>query len=443
MNDGPDWPALLVTRRAVVDLKPYDGNARTHSDEQIALIAASMLEHGVTSPILVDESDRIIFGHGRRLGALRLVEQGHRAFAEYPVIVARGWSEAKVRAYALKDNQLALAAGWDPACLAGELRWLADAGYQLETIGFDPDELARLLAPDGTEGLTDPDDAPPLPERAVSRVGDVWVLGRHRLACGDATDAATVALALAGDKPGLMVTDPPYGVSYDPTWRERAGVAKKGTVAAGKVKNDDRADWRAAWALFPGAVAYVWHGGLHAAVVAESLLVSGLGIRAQIVWVKTRPVLGRGAYHWQHEPAFYAVRDPKDESWQRFEPEHEVAAYAVREGSTAAWEGGRKQSTVWMIEHLKNDTGHGTQKPVECMRRPIQNNSSPGGLVYDPFSGSGTTIIAAEMTGRACRALELDPAYVDVAVLRWQAFTGKSAQLEGGGDFEEVQRERC
>lgn len=184
-------------------------------------------------------------------------------------------------------------------------------------------------------------------------------------------------------------------------------------------------------------------GGLHAGVVAESLGACKFTIRAQIVWVKTRPALSRGHYHWQHEPAFYGVRDGADDDQWRFVPEHEVSAYAVKKGATGSWHGDRKQSTVWFIEHLKSGTGHGTQKPVECMRRPIENNSSPGQAIYEPFSGSGTTLIACEMTGRHCYAVELNPVYVDVAVRRWQEFTGKEATLEGDGrTFAAIAAER-
>jgi DNA modification methylase len=261
---------------------------------------------------------------------------------------------------------------------------------------------------------------PEAPAVPVSRPGDLWQLGRHRLACGDATDAATVARLLAGVQPHLMVTDPPYGVAYDPVWRNRAGVST--TQRTGKVENDHRADWREAWALFPGEIAYVWHGALHAGTVADSLTASGFEIRAQIVWAKDRLVLGRGHYHWQHEPCWYAVR------------------------GTGHWSGDRKQTTLWQIASRSQDaeTVHGTQKPVECMRRPIENNSSPGQAVYEPFSGSGTTLIAAEMSGRCCHALELSPAYVDVAVLRWQAFTGQQATLEGDDrSFAEVAAQRA
>jgi DNA modification methylase len=406
------WPADQVERWAVARLVPYARNARTHSEAQVAQIAASIREWGWTMPVLVDEEGGLIAGHGRVLAARKL------GIAEVPVMIARGWSEAQKRAYILADNKLALNAGWDEELLRVELADLRDMGTDLSLIGFGEDELGALLV-DGTDGLTDPDAVPEVPAVPVSQLGDVWILGRHRLVCGDCTDAAVVATALDGVAPHLMVTDPPYGVAYDPAWRNRAGLST--TSRTGTVANDDRADWREAWALFPGEVAYVWHGALHAATVAESLGVCGFDIRAQIIWAKDRLVMSRGHYHWQHEPAWYAVR------------------------GTGHWSGDRKQTTLWQIASKGQDaaTAHGTQKPVECMKRPIENNSSPGQAVYEPFAGSGTTLIAAELTGRACHAIELSPAYVDVAVQRWQAFTGQSAMLEGDGrPFPEIEEAR-
>ena len=221
--------------------------------------------------------------------------------------------------------------------------------------------------------------------------------------------ATDVERVLGDVTPLLMVSDPPYGVEYDPSWRNQAGTAK--TKRTGKVLNDDRADWREAWALFPGDVAYVWHGALHATTVAESLEAAGFAIRCQIIWAKERLVLSRGDYHWMHEPMWYAVK----------------------KAGKGHWAGDRKQTTLWQISSRDQDadTVHGTQKPVECMRRPMLNNSSPGQAVYEPFMGSGTTLIAAETTGRVCHGIELNPAYVDVAVERWQRFTGKAAVLEG------------
>ena len=416
-----EWPADRVERRLVSSLIPYARNARTHSDEQVAQIAASIREWGWTMPVLVDEAGGVIAGHGRILAAQKL------GIADVPTMVARGWSEAQRRAYVLADNKLVLNAGWDDDLLKVELLDLQGVGFDLALTGFDADELAALTIED-TDGLTDPDAVPETPADPVSELGDVWVLGRHRIVCGDCTDPLVVEKALNGVKPHLMVTDPPYGVSYDATWRGKAGHATMGKNRTGLVDADDRADWREAWALFPGSIVYVWHGGLHSGTVAESLTACGFTLRAQIIWNKSVMAMSRGDYHWKHEPCWYAVK------------------------GTGHWAGDRKQTTVWDLKspiHImsgsdEKKTDHPTQKPVECMRRPIENNSSPGQAVYEPFSGSGTTIIAAEMTGRACHALELNPAYVDVAVKRWQEFTGQQATLESDGrTFAEVEADRA
>jgi DNA modification methylase len=236
---------------------------------------------------------------------------------------------------------------------------------------------------------------------------------RHYLLCGDATCADDVARALADAKPHLMVTDPPYGVEYDPSLARPVSVGS----ARGKVMNDDRFDWFEAWALFPGRVVYVWHGMLHAGPVFDSMVSAGFEIRAEIIWAKNQLVMSRGHYH----------------------PQHESCWYAVRRAATANWVGDRKQTTLWQIDKpVKSETGHSTQKPVECMKRPIENNSARGDAVYDPFVGSGTTIIAAEMTGRSCHAIEISPAYCDVSIERWQNFTGEKATREGDGrSFDE------
>ena len=412
-----DWPADKVERRKLADISAYKNNSRTHSDLQIKQIAASINEWGFTVPVLVDETGQLIAGHGR-VDAARLL-----GLEDVPCMVAAGWSDDQKRAYVIADNKLTDNGGWDDSILAAELQALGDVGFDLDLIGFDDLELASLIE-DKTEGLTDPDDVPDVPEVPVSVMGDVWLCGRHRLACGDSTSADVVSALLGDVKPHLMVTDPPYGVEYDADWRNhalRADGTADGGRAIGKVENDDRADWSEAWALFPGDVAYVWHAGLFAGVVAESLETSGFKLRSQIVWKKSNFSIGRGDYHWHHEPCWYAVR------------------------GTGHWAGDRKQSTIWEIpKPHKSETGHSTQKPVECMKRPIENNSSPGQAVYEPFSGSGTTIIAGEMTGRHIYAIELNPAYVDVAITRWQDFTGEKATLEGDGrTFAEIARHRA
>ena len=390
-----DWPADHVERRAIEALIPYVNNARTHSDAQVAQIAASMKEWGWTNPILVDETGLIIAGHGRVMAARKL------GLTEAPVMVAKGWTEAQKKAYVLADNQLAANAGWNAELLSTELKGLDASGFDLTLLGFG--DLGALLA-DKTEGLTDPDDVPEPPADPVTMLGDVWLLGRHRLVCGDSTTVESVDACLNGVKPHLMVTDPPYGVEYDATWRGKAGHANLGKNRTGIVEHDDRADWSEAWALFPGSIVYVWHGGLMSGVVAQSLTGCGFELRSQIIWNKTVMAMGRGDYHWKHEPCWYAVR------------------------GTGSWAGDRKQTTVWdfasplhiMSGSKEEKTPHPTQKPVECMKRPIENNSSAGQAVYEPFSGSGTTIIAGEMTGRSIHAIELNPAYVDVAIKRWR-----------------------
>jgi DNA modification methylase len=409
------WPADRVERWPIERLIPYAFNPRVHSEADLDKIAASIRKWGWTAPPLVDGGGVLIVGHARVAAAARI---GLRTI---PVIVARGWSEEEKNAYRITDNQLAVRASWDPDLLRGELQALDFADFDLGLIGFEADTLETILAGLGTSGLTDPDSVPERPDQPITRLGDVWQLGQHRVGCGDSTSTSDVAPVLMGSQPMLMVTDPPYGVGYDPAWRARRGLS---AGAQGKVLNDDRAEWREAYALFPGDVAYVWHGGMHGDVVAADLRSCGLQLRTQIIWTKQHFVLSRGHYHWKHECCWYAVRD----------------------GKIGHWQGDHTQTTVWDIANNnpfgsrqhEPSSGHGTQKPMECMRRPIVNNSRPGEVIYDPFLGSGTSLIAAEMTGRICYGLELDPAYVDVIVRRWQLFTGRAAvHHTSGQSFDE------
>lgn len=411
------WPADRVEHWPTERLIPYANNPRLHSEADLEKIAASIRKWGWTNPVLVDEQGVLIAGHGRVAAAARL------GLKSIPVIVAHGWSEEEKQAYRLADNELAARANWDSDLLGSELRDLKFGGFDLDLIGFEPDRLDEILAGLGSSGLTDPDAILEIPDQPVTRPGDVWLLDDHRVGCGDSTNAADVEPVLAGSQPHLMVTDPPYGVDYDPSWRARRGLGS-GKLARGKVLNDNRADWRQAYALFTGDVAYVWHGALHGDVVGADLAACGLQRRAQIVWVKQHFTLSRGDYHWKHECCCYTVRD----------------------GKTSHWQGDRTQTTVWEIlnnnpfgnRQREESSGHGTQKPVECMRRPIANNSRPGQAIYDPFLGSGTSLIAAEMSGRVCYGLELDPAYVDLVVHRWQRFTGRDATHQASGQsFDE------
>lgn len=417
-------PELAVSYYPIAALIPYAKNARTHSEPQIEAIERSLLEFGWTNPVLLNGSKGILAGHGRILAAQKLWAAGKEIArtkkGDVPCIDLGGLTHEQQKAYIIADNQIAIRAGWNEELLAGEIQSLKIDGFPVVVLGFSVPDLNSLLT-GPTGGRADEDDAPPAPKAPVSRGGDVWILGAHRLVCGDATKITDVQLAVAGATPMLMVTDPPYGVSYDPAWRARAGV-NLNNKKLGRVSNDDMCDWRDAWALFGGDVAYVWHAGLHAAAVQESLESVGFNVRCQIIWAKDRFVLSRGDYHWQHEPCWYSVRN----------------------GATGRWAGDRAQSTLWTIKAREDGGhGHGTQKPVECMRRPILNNSMPGELVYEPFSGSGTTIIACEDTDRKCAAIELDPGYVDVAVLRWQNFTGEEATLDGDGStFAQISEKR-
>lgn len=674
---------------------PYARNPRNNA-EAVATVAASIQEFGWRQPIVVDEDRVVLAGHTRLEAARKL------GFKSAPVHIAKGLTANQARAFRIMDNRSGENAEWDNDLLNLELADLLEANFDLSLTGFTDDELNALVTSleDGSDPQSDEDDVPEAPEDPISRPGDLWILGHHRLLCGDSTVVTDVDRVLGAVKPLLMVTDPPYGVDYDPGWRNETGAAK--TKRTGKVLNDDRADWRDAWALFPGDVAYVWHGALHAATVAESLQDCGFTIRSQIIWAKERLVLSRGDYHWQHEPCqpagtlvqkviergagsqpaligevpietlqvgdfvvsynpyesvvrrrgrqitrfgerqfdgfmhaisaagrvtratpehrfsvrlnpnasdkqvVYLMRrgdwwrvgrvglfnsrgfglatrladNMGEEAWivsvhdsvveaqcaeqvlsckygiptthwevdawtknpdrvrsqemiagiyaslnlsalnaratqllrdHRLERDYPFIAsgeklnfsrratrlvrscnvfakimqlpmptvgedftwvtvtgndatpfsgsvysmdverdqhyvadglvthncwYAVKKTGKGHWAGDRKQTTLWHIANKDQDekTVHGTQKPVECMRRPILNNSSPGQVVYEPFMGSGTTLIAAESTGRVCYGIELNPAYVDVAVERWQKFTGQEAVLESSGE---------
>ena len=410
----PTIPNKIELQKTAI-LLPYARNSRTHSDAQIQQIASSIKEFGFTNPILIDENNQIIAGHGR-LSAAHLLK-----IKEVPCIRLAHLTEAQKKAYVIADNKLALNAGWDDAMLALELKDLESENFDLSLTGFNEDELAKLLV-EAVEGQTDPDDVPEIQETAITVLGDIWTLGKHRLMCGDSTDALVVEKVLNGVEPHLMVTDPPYGVEYDASWRNDALGGKAGGRSIGKVKNDNRADWTDAWTLFTGDVAYVWTSGKFVPESILSLEAAGFERRCLIVWAKSQFVIGRGDYHSQEE-----------ECW-----------YAVRKGKSGRYDGGRKQSTLWKIDKpKKSETGHSTQKPIECMKIPIENNSSIGQAIYEPFSGSGTTIIASEITNRICYAIELNPLYVDVAIKRWQDFTGKNAvHSETGKTFNEMMNER-
>lgn len=388
----------LTELRRIDSLRPYPKNARTHSAEQVALIARSIEEFDWTYPVLIDSDGTVIAGHGRLEAARSL------GLEEVPTLTLGHLTPAQVDAYRLADNRLSELADWDEELLRGELEALREADFDLSLTGWDDDEIAQLLADETPSPAAD--EVPEPPEEPITQPGDLWILGDHRLICGDSTDPETVARVLEGAEPYLMVTDPPYGVSYEASWRSEAGIHNR-PAAYGQVLNDDRTDWSEAYRLFPGCVAYVWVADPAVGEVQGRLEELGFVARALIVWHKTPWVIGRGHYNWQHETCWYAVR----------------------KGQSASWCGDGSQSTVWDIpKPQRSETGHSTQKPVECMERPIRNHR---GDVYDPFVGSGTTLIAAERQRRRCFAVELNPAYCDVAVKRWEDYTGQEAVRDG------------
>ena len=396
-----------VVMRSPGDLTPHPRNSRTHTEVQVVQIGASIKRFGFNAPVLV-KGDLIVAGHARVLAAT------HIGMAQVPTIDVSHMTDDEVRAYLIADNKHAENAAWDVDVLAVEAADMLEMGVTHDEMGFDGTEDYLDI---DVGGRTDPDAVPETPAEPTSRLGDVWVCGDHRIMCGDAADEDAVTRLLDGAEPNLMVTDPPYGVNYHPEWRAHVGL---NTSFRKDVPNDDTVDWTPALKLFTGNVLYLWHAGVHAPETGMILHDIDFEIRAQIIWSKQHFVISRGAYHWKHEPCWYAVR----------------------KGKNANWRGSRKETTVWEASNASafggdeedGQTVHGTQKPVEVMRRPVMNHTKRGDHVYDPFVGSGTTVIVAEQEGRRCLAMDLDPAYVDVAVKRWEDFTGKKATLVRGAD---------
>lgn len=405
-------------------LIPYAKNSRTHSEIQVSQIAASIKEWGFTNPIIIDEDNGIIAGHGRLLAAQKL------GLADVPCVQVMGWSAAQKKAYIIADNKLALNAGWDEDMLKLELEDLQGMDFDVELLGFDADELDALLNDDEpTEGLTDEDEVPAVPVAPVSALGDIWLLGDHRLMCGDSTDAGSVALLMDGSKADMVFTDPPYGMSYG--GGRAAGSTKKGALlqAHGMIIGDDaRGDdlislvrdavTSAVSVSKSGAASYVCFPWRTYTEFEAAMLACGLKPSACIVWDKKSIGLGLANYRPQHEFIFY-----------------------VKGG---AWYGDKSQSDVWyMSRGATGEYVHPTQKPVELIERALRNSSKGGDVVIDVFGGSGSTLIACEKTNRHCRMMELDPKYVDVIVKRWQDFTGKEATMASDGrTFAEVTVER-
>src|ERR1017187_7831288 len=426
---APSSGSHLASGEFLVEMWPidkpidYPKNARKWTDQAVAKVAMSIREFGWRQPVVVDAEGVIVIGHLRRHAGKSI------GLTECPVHVARDLSPQKIRALRLADNRTSEEATWDMELLKSEFGDLKSLGIDLSFTAFDSREWdALLLTPNAAE-----DEVPPVPQVPTSRLSDLWVMGGHRLLCGDCTKPEDVARLLGDLAPGLMVTDPPYGISLDSEWRDRAGLNSCGPAEASYMKHrteghtettisgDTQADWSQAFELVPSIqVAYVWHASVFTHEVLNGLLRIGFLYPQQIIWNKQRTVLTRTHYWYQHEPCWYVRK------------------------VNAPWFGkAGENSTIWDSPSPKFIMGgsdeekfdHPTQKPIELMRRPILNHLKRGQLVYDPFLGSGTTLAAAELTERACVGIELDPKYIDVVIERWQTLAGKQAVL-GDGDYK-------
>jgi DNA modification methylase len=406
---------LAVHYRPVQSLIPYARNARTHSPEQVAQIAASIREFGWTNPILLDGDQGVIAGHGRLLAARQL------GLAEVPCIELAHLSDTQRRAYILADNRLALNAGWDDELLRIELGELQSLDFDLDLLGFDDGELQDLLAggEESRDGLADEDAVPEVPATPVSRPGDVWIMGSHRLLCGDATVASSYDTLLQGESVDMVFTDPPYNVNYANSAKDK--LRGKDRAILNDNLGADFHDFLLA-ALTPtvqhcrGAV-YVAMSSSELDTLQSAFRAAGGHWSTFIIWAKHTFTLGRADYQRQYEPILYG--------WPQ--------------GAQRHWCGDRDQGDVWNIKKPAKNDLHPTMKPVELVERAIRNSSRPGNVVLDPFGGSGTTLIAAEKSGRSARLIELDPRYVDVIVRRWQDWSGQQASRESdGAAFDEL-----
>jgi len=414
-----NWPADKVERRSISSIIPYARNSRTHSDEQVAQIAASIKEWGFTNPILIDIDGEIIAGHGRLLAAQKL------GLKEVPCITAVGWSDAQKKAYVIADNKLALNAGWDNDMLAIEFGELKDLDFNLDLIGFDSDELANILKEPETEGLTDEDAVPEAPEVPVTVEGDVWVMGKHRLICGDSTAIDTVEKVMP-ETANMVFTDPPYLMDF--SGGIHADGSKSFNASHGKIKNDKMSkeegdnfldEINSIIKLKVDGAFYITFYRLGIDQYYASFNRVGLKCRSLIIWDKGNHTLSNSDYMSMYEPMFYGwVNNHK-------------------------FYGGKNGMDIWRIKRTAKNDLHPTMKPVELCEKAIEDGSQMNGIVLDLFGGSGSTLIACEKKNRICRMMELDPKYCDVIVKRWQEFTGKSAVHEQSEQtFVEMQESR-
>ena len=394
-----------IKSASVDSLIPYARNARTHTDEQVAQIAASIREFGWTNPVLVDGENGIIAGHGRLLAARKL------GINDVPVIELSHLSEAQKRAYILADNQLAVNAGWDTELLKIELTDLDGLDFDLSLLGFDADFMDGLLEV-LPEGLVDPDECPEAPEEPVTKPGDVWICGKHRLMCGDSTSIEAVENLMDGQLADMLLTDPPYNVAYEGKTKESMPICNDSMA-----DDDFRQFLRDAFvaadtAMKPGAVFYIWHADSEGYNFRGACKDAGWLVRQCLIWEKSVLVMGRQDYHWKHEPCLYGWKD----------------------GAGHLWAADRKQTTILEFDKPQRNGEHPTMKPVALFEYQMLNNTKGHDIILDLFGGSGTTLIACEKNGRVARLMELDPKYCDVIVRRWQEYSGQEATLDSTGE---------
>jgi DNA modification methylase len=398
---------MQITEVAVEALIPYAKNSRTHDDAQVAQIAASIKEFGWTNPILVDGDKGIIAGHGRLMAARKL------GLTKVPVIELKDMTEAQKKAYVIADNKLAMNAGWDMDFLKLELQDLEDADFDLSLTGFDDKELDALLAPEITEGLTDEDSVPDIPKEPITKLGDIYILGNHRLMCGDSTSTDAVDNLLEFGKADMVFTDPPYNMDF--TGGIHADGSKSFNAKHGGIKNDKMSKTEAEnffdainsiiYAYCVGAF-YITFYRLGICEYWKSLERTNLKVRSLIIWDKGNHTLSNSDYMSKYEPIFYG--------WT---------------GDNHNFYGGNNGMDIWEIKRTAKNDLHPTMKPVELIEKALEDASKPNNVVLDLFGGSGSTLIACEKMGRKARLMELDPKYCDVIVKRWEEFTGKKATL--------------
>jgi site-specific DNA-methyltransferase (adenine-specific) len=395
---------------SVADLIPYARNSRTHSEEQVTQIAASIKEFGFLNPVIIDGEKGIIAGHGRVMAAKKL------GMTELPAVEASHLTDAQRRAYIIADNKLALNAGWDDEMLRVEFAELTEAGFDLDLTGFSLDEIGALQIEEIPPGLTDEDAVPDVPVTPVTVEGDVWLLGRHRLMCGDSTSIDALEQLCGGQAVDMWLTDPPYNVAYEGKTKEALTI-KNDKMGDDSFRQFLRDAYVAADAVMKsGAVFYIWHADLEGYNFRGAAFDAGWKIRQCLIWEKQTLVMGRQDYHWKHEPCLYGWKD----------------------GAGHLWAADRKQTTILKFDRPSRNAEHPTMKPVALFEYQMLNNTKGGDIILDSFGGSGTTMLAAEKNGRVSRLMELDPKYCDVIIKRWQDFTGKTATLEATGETFEV-----